>query len=53
MKRKAEESEDKNVEVPKFDTTYKDLMAMVVCDTTNLKYMVHRCKNLGTLIWRN
>ena len=33
MKRKAEESEDKNVEVPKFDTTYKDLMAMVVCAT--------------------
>ena len=43
LKRKAEESEDKNV--PKFDIIYKDLMAMVVCDTTNLECMVHRCKN--------
>ena len=45
LKRKAEEPEDKNEEVPKFDITYKGLMAMVVCDTTNLESMVHRCKN--------
>ena len=45
LKRKAEESEDKNEEVPKSDITYKDLMAMVVCDTTNLESLVHRCKN--------
>ena len=43
LKRKAEESEDRNV--PKFDITYKDLMPMIVCDTTNLECMVHRCKN--------
>ena len=25
--------------------TYKDLMAKIVCDTTNLECMVHRCDN--------
>ena len=44
LRRKAEESKN-NVEVPKFDITYKELMAMVVCDTTNLECMVHHCKN--------
>ena len=45
LKRKAGESEDKNIEVPKFDISHKDLMAMVVCDTTNLECRVHCCKN--------
>ena len=45
LKRKAEESENKSVEVPKFDIRYKDLMGMVICDTTNLECMLHRCKN--------
>ena len=44
LRRKAEESKN-NVEVPKFDITYKELMAMVVCDTTNLECMVHHCEN--------
>ena len=45
LKRKAEESEDKNVEFPKFDIAYKDLMVMVVCYTTSLEFMLHRWKN--------
>ena len=52
LKRKAEESENKNV--PKFDIIYKDLMAMVL-------FRYHKISNawcivartvLGTLLWR-
>ena len=49
LKRTAEESEDKNLELQKFDITYKDLMAMIVRDTTNLKCIVHCCKNCPVL----
>ena len=45
LKKKADKAEDKNVEVPKFDIMIKDLMAMAVCHTINLKCMVHCCKN--------
>ena len=51
LKRKAEESEDKNIEVPKFDITYKDLMAMVVCYTLISKgWCIYERTALGTLL---
>ena len=52
LKRKVVESENNNIEVPKFDITYQDLMAMVMCDTTNLECIVARTV-LNTLLWRN
>ena len=46
MKRQAQESEEEEpANVERFDVTYKDLMAKIVCDTTNLECMVHRCDN--------
>ena len=45
LKRIGGKSEEENVEVPKFDITYKDLIAMVVCDATNLEWLDNHCKN--------
>ena len=44
LKRRAKESED-STPVTLYSVTYKDLMEKVVCDTTSLECMVHRCEN--------
>ena len=46
VKQRARNSDDANaVVVEKINVTYKDLMEKIVCDTTNLECMVHRCDN--------
>ena len=46
LKRRTRESdEEEPATVDKFEVTYKDLMAKIVCDTTYLECMVHSCEN--------
>ena len=38
------ENTSEHTDIPKFDSDYKDLMKMIVCDIENLECMVHRCE---------
>jgi hypothetical protein len=40
--------EEHHEEFSLINTTYKDLMAMIVCDTEKLECMVHRCDSCAT-----